>query len=104
MIKTIKHIIMRLSFTRLFVAGTALLLTCSCKRELTEVTFDGGTAPVLTASASDSISLLPADSSNTAVTFNWTNPNYQFNTGVNTFNVSYNLEVDTVGANFGSQN
>lgn len=102
---------MRLSFTRPFAATAAattaaaiLLLVCSCKRELTEVTFNGGTAPVLTASASDSISLVPADSSNTAVTFNWTNPNYQFSTGVNTFNVSYNLEVDTLGANFGSPN
>ena len=95
---------MRLSFTRLSVAAAALLLVCSCKRELTEVTFNGGTPPVLTASVADSISLVPADSSNTAVTFNWTNPNYQFSTGVNTFNVSYNLEIDTLGANFGSQN
>jgi hypothetical protein len=95
---------MRLSYTKYLLTGAFLLFVCSCKRELTEVTFKGGTAPVLTASATDSISLAPADSSNTAVTFNWTNPNYQFSTGVNTFNVSYNLELDTLGANFGSPN
>lgn len=94
---------MKLVFTTSIVAG-ALLLFGSCKREITEVTYKSGTAPVLTASAADTISLLPADSSNTAVTFNWTNPNYMFSTGVNTMNVSYNLEIDTLGANFGSPN
>jgi len=92
---------MKLSILSSILAGAGLLF-CSCKREIAEVTYKGGTAPVLTASATDTISLLPADSSNTAVTFNWTNPNYMFSTGVSTFNVSYNLEVDTLGANFGS--
>jgi len=86
------------------ILAGAILLFGSCKREITEVTYKGGTAPVLTASATDTISLLPADSSNTAVTFNWTNPNYMFSTGANTMNVSYNLEIDTLGANFGSPN
>lgn len=95
---------MRLSFTSSFITAAFLLTVCSCKRELTQVSYNGGTAPVLTASATDTISLLPADSSNTAVTFNWTNPNYKFSNGINTFNVSYNLELDTLGANFGSSN
>ena len=94
---------MKLSIISSILAGASLLF-CSCKREIAEVTYKGGTAPALTASAADTISLLPADSSNTAVTFNWTNPNYMFSTGVSTFNVSYNLEVDTLGANFGSAN
>lgn len=88
----------------IFAGAIACFLLGSCKREIAEVTYKGGTEPVLTSSATDTISLLPADSSNTAVTFNWTNPNYLFSTGVNTFNVSYNLEVDTLGANFGSAN
>ena len=95
---------MRLSFTSSFITAAFLLTLGSCKRELTEVSYNGGTAPVLTASATDTISLVPADSSNTAVTFNWTNPNYKFSNGINTFNVSYNLEFDTLGANFGSPN
>lgn len=94
---------MKLSFITSILAG-AVIVFGSCKREIVEVTYKSGTAPVLTASASDTISLLPADSSNTAVTFNWTNPNYMFSTGVSTFDVSYNLEVDTLGANFGSAN
>jgi starch-binding outer membrane protein SusE/F len=95
---------MRLSFTSSFITAAFLLTLSSCKRELTEVSYNGGAAPVLTASATDTISLVPADSSNTAVTFNWTNPNYKFSNGINTFNVSYNLELDSLGANFSSPN
>lgn len=94
---------MKLSSTTSILAG-AVLLFWSCKREVAEVTYKSGTPSALTASAADTILLLPADSSNTAVTFNWTNPNYMFSTGVSTLNVSYNLEIDTVGANFGSAN
>jgi hypothetical protein len=95
---------MEFSITRSILSGALLLLLGSCKREMTQVTYQGGTAPVLTASATDSIPLSPADSSNTAVTFNWTNPNYLFSNGVNTFNVSYNLEVDSAGDNFTGPN
>jgi hypothetical protein len=95
---------MELSITKSILSGAFLLLLGSCKREMTQVTYQGGTAPVLTASASDSIALSPADSSNTAVTFNWTNPNYMFSNGINTFNVSYNLEVDSAGDNFTGPN
>ena len=95
---------MELSITRSILSGAFLLLLGSCKREMTQVTYQGGTAPVLTASATDSIALTPADSSNTAVTFNWTNPNYMFSNGANTFNVSYNLEVDSAGDNFTGPN
>jgi len=77
------------------------LLAAACKRELTTVTFKGGTAPVLTSSATDSVSLQPDDSANIAVTFTWTNPNYQFTNGANTFDVDYELQFDTAGNNFG---
>jgi starch-binding outer membrane protein SusE/F len=95
---------MELSITKSILTGAFLLLLGACKREMTQVTYQGGTAPVLTASATDSITLSPADSSNTAVTFNWTNPNYMFSNGINTFNVSYNLEVDSAGDNFTGPN
>ena len=37
-----------------------------------------------------------------AFTLSWTNPDYQFTTGVSSHDVSYIIEFDTVGANFTS--
>jgi hypothetical protein len=45
-----------------------------------------------------------ANASNEAVAFSWTNPNYQFTTGISSQNVSYVLEIDTTGANFTNPN
>ena len=86
------------------VATASCLLTglASCKKQGTNVTFQGGTAPVLSATATDSIPLSEATKGNQAVTFKWTNPNYQFSNGGSSLNVTYNLEFDTVGANFTS--
>lgn len=84
------------------LACLGLGLWSSCKKDYSKVTFSGGTAPVLTATKSDSIPLPIDDSLSTAVTFYWTNPNYAFSTGPNTIGVNYYLEVDTLGANFSS--
>jgi hypothetical protein len=87
------------------VAGSAgLLMLASCKKDEQKVSFNGGTAPILTASVSDSIPLHPQDSTQTAVTFNWTNPNYSFSDGISSLNVTYYLQIDTAGANFSSSN
>jgi hypothetical protein len=48
--------------------------------------------------------LLAADSLNTAIAFSWTNPNYQFSSGISSLNVNYSLEIDTVGSNFTNPN
>lgn len=83
-----------------------LLLTAfmwSCKKDENKIYFEGGTAPVLTASSTD-IPLSFATSDNEAVTFSWVNPNYKFTTGVSSQNVSYVLEIDTTGANFNNPN
>jgi len=77
-----------------------LMTVASCKKQGANVVFQGGNAPVLTATASDSIPLSDATKDNQAVTFKWTNPNYQFSDGASSLNVTYNLEFDTVGANF----
>lgn len=74
----------------------------SCKKEENKVYFDGGTAPVLTASSTADLVLQRANSANTAVTFKWTNPNYQFNTGISSQDVTYVLQIDTTGSNFKS--
>jgi len=80
----------------------SLIFLSACKKDGTNVIFKGGTAPVLTASVSDSIPLNPATQNNQAVVFNWTNPEYQFSNGISSLNVTYDLEFDTVGANFTS--
>ena len=72
----------------------------SCKKEEKRVLFTGGTPPVLTASVTNNIPLSFATKDNEALKLSWTNPNYQFNTGISSLNVNYNIEIDTVGANF----
>ena len=78
-----------------------LLAVSSCEKEENKIYYEEGTPPVLTASATD-ISLEPGQESNPALALNWTNPNYKFTTGVSSHDVTYTLEIDTLGANFGS--
>lgn len=88
--------ILKLLFGTFFSAVVLL----SCKKDENQVYFQGGTNPVLTASSSSAMVLDIANKDNPAVTFNWTNPNYQFNTGVSSQNVTYTIQVDIAGANF----
>lgn len=76
----------------------------ACKKEENRVIFQGGTAPVLTASVADSIPLSYATRNNEGLRLSWTNPNYQFNTGISSLNVNYNIEIDTAGSNFTNPN
>jgi starch-binding outer membrane protein SusE/F len=85
------------------LAGLGLFLISSCSKNTSnDVVYLGGQAPILTASTSDSISLPIMDSTSTAVTFSWTNPNYAFSDGTSSLNVTYYLEFDTLGADFSS--
>jgi starch-binding outer membrane protein SusE/F len=92
---------------RIITAFTSLVLATflleSCEKEENKIFYEGGTAPVLT-SSTNTVSLKPppADESVEALKLNWTNPNYTFTTGVSSQDVSYTLEMDTVGVNFGS--
>jgi starch-binding outer membrane protein SusE/F len=85
---------------------SALILSgmWACKKEENRVIFQGGTVPALTASAADNIPLSYATQDNEALQLSWTNPNYQFNTGISSLNVNYNVEIDTAGANFTNPN
>jgi len=76
-------------------------LLVSCEKNVSTIYYEGGTPPVLAASASN-ITLEPGQESNTALTLNWTNPDYKFTTGLSSQNVSYTLEFDTLGGNFSS--
>ncbi len=84
----------------------ASLLFTACKKDEAQIIFKGGVAPVLSSSVAngDTLPLVAADSSSKAVSFSWTNPNYQFSDGISSLNVTYYLQIDTAGANFTSQN
>ena len=88
--------IIKFLFGTIFTAAIIL----SCKKDENKVYFQGGTNPALTASSTAAMVLLIANKDNPAVKFTWTNPNYQFNTGNSSQNVTYVLQVDTTGSNF----
>lgn len=94
-----KNIIKLLS-TVLMVA----FLFVACKKQITDIQYLGGKAPALTSTTLSSNVLVIANKANTAITFTWTNPDYQFSTGISSQDVVYTLQVDTTGANFASVN
>jgi starch-binding outer membrane protein SusE/F len=85
-----------------FIMAVVLLSACE-KAEEKEI-FLGGKLPVLTASLSGSIPLSFETQDQQAVKFSWTNPEYQFASGISSQNVSYVLEIDEVGKNFAGAN
>ena len=84
------------------LSGTILIavLMTACKKDENQVFFQGGNKPVLTVSSSANLFLDSTKKNTIALTFNWTNPDYQFNTGISSQNVTYILQVDTTGSNF----
>lgn len=93
---------MKKYFNLLSYTAAAVLLLSACKKEENKIYFEGGTAPVLTGSTA-AVHLAPGSETATAIVFNWTNPEYQFTTGISSQDVSYSFEMDTLGANFGSK-
>ena len=74
----------------------------SCEKDENKIFFEGGTAPVLTASTTADQILLKVNENNPAIIFNWTNPDYKFTTGISSQDVTYTMQFDVAGANFGS--
>lgn len=89
-----KHLL-KLSFTFL-----AALVLFSCKKNVSTISYEGGTEPVLSASRTGTIPLTFATASSEAIKLTWTNPAYRFSTGFSSQDVSYKVELDTTGANF----
>jgi hypothetical protein len=87
-------------FRYVLPALTLAIVFASCKKDEKRVVFEGGTAPVLTASAAGPFVLLQPERDKPAVTLKWTNPDYKFNTGVSSQDVTYTLQIDTAGSNF----
>lgn len=81
-------------------ASVALLGLSACEKDENQVVYEGGTAPKLTASTTGPLVLLDTKINDPAITFNWTNPEYKFNTGINSQDVNYILQFDSTGKNF----
>ncbi|WP_373553341.1 SusE domain-containing protein [Haliscomenobacter sp.] len=79
-----------------FLAGLAL---SSCSKEDIDSVFTDGVAPTLSSSV-NRVNLVPADSSKNVITFNWSDPNYQIDGEKSSHNVTYTLEIDSLGKNF----
>jgi starch-binding outer membrane protein SusE/F len=80
-----------------FLLITITMLSCT-KQENKDYLLNS-TAPVLTASF-NAANLSFANANSTALSLNWTNPNYKFTTGTSSQDVSYVIEIDTTGSNF----
>lgn len=89
------------SYINRFSLFAVILFLFACEKAENKINFKGGTNPVLSAST-NAVNLQPGIESNTAIKFNWTNPDYSFTTGISSHDVKYTLEIDTLGANFGS--
>jgi starch-binding outer membrane protein SusE/F len=88
----------------LLLSSFLMALLWSCEKKENRIFFEGGTAPVLTASRSGNIPMAFATQDQEAIKLSWTNPNYQFTTGPSSQDVTYQVEIDTTGANFTNPN
>ena len=84
----------------LLVFLSFLLVLVSCKKDENKIYYEGGTAPVLTASTPATTVLVQTDADKPFINLAWTNPAYRFTTGISSQDVNYVLQVDTTGANF----
>lgn len=84
-----------------FLVAVFMLTTVftGCEKDENRVSYLGGTAPVLTANrTSVPLSFLTKDDE--AVKLMWTNPEYNFTTGISSQDVNYLVEVEPAGGNF----
>lgn len=94
---------MKKIFKQLFFLSLVAIVFAGCKKDEKKVFYEGGTSPVLTPSVTTpGLPLSFANKDNDALKLSWTNPDYKFNTGVSSQDVSYQIEIDTTGANFTS--
>ena len=89
------------SYTIRFSLLLAVLSLFACEKVENKVSYENGTAPVLTGSTS-AVRLQAGEEGNVAIRLNWTNPAYNFSTGISSHDVKYTLEIDTLGGNFSS--
>ena len=72
----------------------------SCNKDENQSIYLGGNNPVLTAASTSPQVLSLPNKDNPSISLSWTNPNYQFNTGISSQDVTYTIQFDTTGSNF----
>lgn len=92
------------NIVKLLLGSFLLMGVVSCDKEENQIMYMGGTNPVLSTTATAPIVLRKENRDLVGLVLNWTNPNYRFTTGVSSQDVTYLLQVDTVGGNFSSPN
>lgn len=91
------------NIVKIFLVAIIVSGLWSCKKEENKVVFLGGKVPVLSSNLGQELLPLSIDRKNeTAFKLLWTNPDYKFNTGISSQDVSYTLQFDKAGANFSS--
>lgn len=95
--KHMKHIFKTL------LAGFLIFGLWSCKKDENKVILKGGSSPVLTSTVTGSVPMSYDTQNDQAFKLTWTNPEYQFNTGISSLDVSYNILIDTT-ENFSNPN
>ncbi len=83
----------------LFICAASMLIW-ACKKEESRVIYKGSIPPILSSSVTGTVPLSYSTADQTALVLSWTNPEYQFNNGVSSLDVSYLIEIDTAGSNF----
>lgn len=89
------------SYIKSFSLFAVILFLFACEKAENKINYASGKEPVLSAST-NAVNLQPGLEANQAIRFSWTNPDYVFTTGISSHDVKYTLELDTLGANFGS--
>jgi hypothetical protein len=97
--QTINYTMKNLKYIFILVSA---FLVFSCDKEETKVTFLKSTPPELVVSSTANLVLNKAQENFSSLQFQWTNPVFEFSNGVNTQNVSYVLQIDQGGKDFGS--
>ena len=92
------------NIVKLLLGSFLLMGVVSCDKEENQIMYMGGTNPVLSTTATAPLVLRKENRDLVGLVLNWTNPNYRFTTGVSSQDVTYLLQVDTLGGNFSSPN
>ncbi|MFT3682699.1 MAG: SusE domain-containing protein [Ferruginibacter sp.] len=86
---------------KLFCIPVLVMAFVGCKKEETKIFIEKSTPPVFTHTDGEAtLVLTKATEKAFAARFDWTNPNFEFTTGVSSQSVTYTVQADTSGKHF----